>query len=549
MKDFSKEIYAYALRNAIEFGSAEPGKILPKLFQHGLDKKDIKKIMPQIQEIVKKVNSLDKDGRQREFSLLDNVVKVREEKEKDLPELPNAGKGIITRIPPEPSKYLHLGHALSFLLNYLYAKKYDGKCLIRFEDANPEKVSKEYVDAMLDDINNYLGIKSESIRYVSDDIPLLYNYAEKLISQDKAYMCFCDRETMQELRHSGKECAHRKTSAKDNLKEWKQFLAGKYKEGEAVLRIKGDMKHTNHVMRDSALFRMIDKPHFRQKDKYKVWPLYDFYNPIEDSLMGITHVLRTNEFEQRVPLQDLIKDLLGLKKQTVVQYGRFSVIDATTKGREIRELIESGEYIGWDDPRLMTLRALRRRGIRKDVLYELVKQIGLSKYEVHLDFDMIAAISRKLIDADTERYYFVEDPVELEIEKKPKLKSVKIPIHPDKEDTRNLDVGEIFISEKDLKEFKGKEVRLLHLFNVKLPVKGNKAVFTSMENKPIPKIQWVSSYTPTKILMPNAKWVSGFAEAGTKKLKADDLIQFERFGFVRLDAKKKDSNEFWYTHR
>ncbi|MBX4196031.1 glutamate--tRNA ligase [Candidatus Pacearchaeota archaeon] len=547
MKDFSKEIKAYALKNALEFGTAEAGKILTKLFQHGLDKKDIKNILPDIQAIVKKVNAMDNDQRGEEYASLGDIVKTHEEKEKDLPPLPNTEKGVITRIPPEPSKYLHLGHALSFLLNSIYAERYKGKCLLRFEDANPEKVTQEYVNAMLDDIKEYLHIKFDSMKYVSDDIPLLYTYAEQLIEKGKAYMCFCDRDTMQELRHSGKECEHRKINVKENLEHWKQFLAGKYKEGEAVLRIKGDMQHDNHVMRDAALFRMIDKPHFRQKTKYKVWPLYDFYNPIEDSIMGVTHILRTNEFEQRMPLQDMIKELLKLKRQTVVQYGRFSVIDATTKGREIRELIESGDYIGWDDPRLMTLRALRRRGIRKEVLYELVKQTGLSKYEVHLDFDMIAAISRKLIDKETSRYYFVEDPVELKIDKKPNLKSVKIPIHPDKDEMRTVEVDSIYISKKDLKELKGKEVRLLHLYNVKLPATGNKAVFTSLENKPIPKIQWVSSSVPARVLMPNAKWVQGLAESGIKSLKVDDLIQFERFGFVRLDSKKE--NEFWYTHR
>ncbi len=554
MKDFSNEIRAYALKNAVEFGKADAGRILPKLFQHGLDKKDIKNIMPEIEKIAKQINKLKPSEREKELENYKKYAKEREEKEKDLPEIDVSGlKEVVTRLAPEPSKYNHLGHALTFILNYIYAEKNNGKCLLRFEDTNPEKVSQEYVDNMKEDIIEYLGIKPDEIRFVSDDMEILYSYAEKLINIDKAYICFCDREKMQDLRHNGKECECRSKKIKDNLKEWKNLLEGKYKEGEAVLRIKGDMKSNNHVMRDSVLFRIMKAQHYRQGHKYHVWPMYDFYNPIEDSLMGVTLILRSNEFDMRVELQDYLKDLLQLNKQKIIQYGRFNVMEFTTKGRELREMIESGEYMGWDDPRLITLKALKRRGIVKESFYELVKQIGLSKHPINLDFDAIAAINRKIIDEKVARYSFVENPVEIEIENKPAIKSIELPRHPDTpEDTRELKIGKsIFISKEDYDKYKGNEVRLLHLYNIDLSNKKSK--FTSIQNKNIQKINWVGNHVKVKVLMPNALWKSGFADEGIEELSVDDLIQFERYGFARLDNIKKVGKEltyeFWFAHK
>ncbi|MEK6855708.1 MAG: glutamate--tRNA ligase [Nanoarchaeota archaeon] len=555
MKDFSKEIKAYALRNAIEYGKTDAGNVLSKLFQHGLDKKDIKNVMPEIVKIVNEISKLSKVEQKKEFEKYKNLVVVHEEKEKGLPEIDVSGlNNVVTRLAPEPSKYNHLGHGLSFLLNYLYSKKYNGRCLLRFEDTNPEKVSQEYVDAMKEDVLDYLDIKLDGIRYVSDDMDMLYKNAEKLIKMGKAYMCFCEREKMQDFRHKGIECGCRGKNTDKNIEEWTLFLKGKYKDGEAVLRIKGDMKSQNHVMRDSVIFRSLDFKHYRTGTKYKVWPMYDFYNPIEDSIMGVTLILRSNEFDMRVELQEYIKDLLELKKQQIVQYGRFNVVDFTTKGREIRELVDSGKLIGWDDPRLITLRALKRRGIQKEAIYELVKEIGLKKSQVNLEFNMIAAINRKLIDPIANRYSFVENPIELKIKGNPEIKEVEVQIHPNKKETRKIKIGEkLFISKKDFEQLKGKEVRLIHLYNFELGERVVKSVvngiWTSSDNKPIQKINWVSSGVSVKILMDNGKWIEGIAESAVQDLKEGEMIQFERFGFCRLDRKNKGNLEFWFAHK
>lgn len=549
MKDLSDIIMAYALQNAVHYGKADAGRVLPKLFQHGLQKEDIKQVMPLIVKAAKHVNAMKPEERVAALGNLAGLVKKQEVKEKDLPALDLKGlKKVVTRMAPEPSKYAHLGHALTFLINYVYAKRYKGRCLLRLEDTNPDKVSKEYAEGIIEDIRDYLGIPVKKIRYVSDDMPKLYAYATKLVKGGHAYMCFCAREKMQDLRHQGIECECRQFPVKIHVERWKSFLTGGFVAGDAVLRLKGDMQSLNHVMRDPALFRRVDANHYRHGAKYTVWPLYDFYNPIEDHLMGVTLILRSNEFDTRVELQDKLKELLGLKKQIVVQYGRFNVEDFTTKGREIRDLFASGELLGWDDPRLITLRALRRRGITREALYELVKQIGLSKHPVNLQFDMIAAINRKLIDPIANRYSFVSDPVKLALENAPAVTAAEVPIHPDHPEKKKfVPVKDIFIAGADYTALKGKEIRLLHLYNLRLK-DAQKAVFSSIEVQPLPKIQWVSEGVPARILMPDGTWRTGLAEKAIAKLKVGTLLQFERLGFVRYDGKNKGVYDFWFAH-
>lgn len=551
IENINEKMLAYALKNAVEHeGKGQAGNVLSSLFHEGLEKDKVKEIMPKINECVKKVNSMNLEKQKQELEKLINFVSKRDAREEgELPKIPNVIEGkIVTRLPPEPSKYNHIGHAISFLFNYVYAKKFHGKCILRFEDTNPEKVSQEYVDAMKTDVLEYLDIKPDDIRFVSQDMDLLYNYAVKLIEKEKAYVCFCDQETLRDLRHNGKECKHRAQSSKENLDYWKEMLKGKYKEGEVSLRLKGNMSSLNQVMRDPVIFRIINTPHYQLKDKYKVWPMYDFYNPIEDGLCNVTHILRSNEFEQRIELQDYIKELLNLPKQTIVQYGRFQVMDATTQGREIRELISSGKYIGWDDPRLVTLRALKRRGIVKETYYELLTHLGISKKSANLDFDMIASINRKIIDPIANRYSCVFNPVKLKIKNFPKIKEIEVKIHPLKQDKRKISLDDtLFISKEDFESYKGKEVRLMNLFNIKI-LNEKEAEFIGEEQKNIPKINWVSQGVDVDIMMPDATLKQGFADRAIQNLKVDDLIQFERFGFLRLDNSNKGKLTFWFCH-
>ncbi|MDP3882110.1 MAG: glutamate--tRNA ligase [Nanoarchaeota archaeon] len=554
MKDFSREIWAYALRNAIDFGKVDAGKILPKLFQHGLDKKDIRKIMPEIQKIAGEVNKLSAGEREKEFEKYGEFVKEKEEKEEGLPELEEAVEGkVVTRLAPEPSKYNHIGHALVFLIQYLYAKKYKGKCILRFDDTNPEKSALEYYRSMKEDLA-WLGIKWDMEILASNDMARMYKLAEKLINQGDAFVCSCAQEDMKELRDKMKACKCRKNSKEDNLGEWKLMLSGKFKEGDRILRLKGDMKSKNGVMRDPVIFRISYSSHFIQKDKYCVWPMYDFESSVKDSLDGITHVIRSKEFELRAELHANIVKLLGMKPPIIREIGRYQITGAETQGRVIREMIEKGEIKGWDDPRLVTVKALRRRGFVPEMFQELAQTVGLSKSSGRIDPTVLAATNRKIIDQRAARYSFIADPVELEITGTPAMKEIEVLLHPDKDEKRKVKIGhEFFISKEDFENLKGKEIRLLHLYNIKLGskvVKGKvKCEFTSSDVKDIPKINWVSFGVKARVFMPDGKWVSGVVDEGVWDLKPGAIIQFERFGFVRFDGIHNHLYEFWFAHK
>lgn len=548
----------YALENALKYkGQANPEAVIGKVLAANPElRKDMKKLSKQIHDIVKKVNAMTLEEQKKEYKKLSPKKVKKKETKKELPDLPNAVTGkVVTRLPPEPSKYNHIGHALSFLINYMYSVKYKGKCLLKFEDTNPEKCTLEFAKAMEDDILNYLGIKAKVI-YISDDMELMYKDAEKLINKDKAYVCFCKREEMQNMRHKGVSCRHSKS--KDNLKEWKKMVSGKYKQGEAVLRLKGDMKSDNHVMRDPVLFRINNAKHFRHGNKYCVWPLYDFENSVEDCRYGVTHILRSSEFgKMRNELQNYIKDILGCKKQTIVHYGRFNIRGAVTQGREIRKLIEEKKVSGWDDPSLVTLRALKRRGIVKETLFKLVNQVGLSLTQTNIDWSVIESINRSILDSKVNRYFFVHDPVRIKIQDAPKLKP-ELKLHPDnpKSGKRNFSTGnEFYISKNDYKKFKnGNLIRLMDCLNFE--VKGKKFVFHSKEHEKYKKkgkmiIHWLpsSDLVNVEVRMPNNEIKKGLGELSVKDLKEGDMVQFARFGFCKLDKIKQNKFSFWFTNK
>ncbi len=572
MEDIIRKL---ALENAVKYGGqANPKALVGALMKEAPQAKDdMKSTMDLINKVVEEVNGFAANEQKAKLLELNpdyekqkqEQKKERKEKAGELPELPNAEQGkVVTRIPPEPSKYNHLGHAASFLINYMYAKKYEGKVILRFEDTNPEKETQEFVDAMTSDVLEYLAISPDETVFASDHMEKYYEIAEQFIDESHAYVCHCPQETIAILRRENKDCEHRNRSVEENKTLWSEMKAGTLVEGTAVLRLKIDMQHKNAVMRDPVIYRLSYMSHYRQGDKYKVWPMYDFENAVEEGLCGVTHVLRSNEFDQRIELQHYISELLGFPKPEYKHYGRYNVTGATTQGREIRALIETGDYIGWDDPRLITLRALKRRGIVKEAYYELVKKIGLSKSKTNLDFSVIAAVNRSLLDESASRFFAVTRPIEIQVADIPKeLKEFSLSYHPHKEKgERKLAVTEnYFIEKKDNDGIPiGHIVRFMDAMNVK-KISENEFVFvsrsyeeflaTGAEEKAglihfIPKD---GNEVHAEIFMPDTKTLPVICEPNINKLNVDDVIQFERLAFCRLD--KKDENKkpvFWFTH-
>lgn len=544
-------ILKYALQNAIKFnGKANPGAVIGKVLAEKPElKSNAAALGKKISEIVKKVNTMPFDEQLKTLKELapELLEEKKHEKKHELPELKNAVKGkVVTRLAPEPSKYLHIGHAFSFIINHMFARKYEGKCILRFDDTNPEKAAKEYYKSIEEDLK-WLGINYDQKVIASNDMDKFYSYAEKLISSKKAYVCFCTQEEMKKNREEMKLCECRESPVENNMAEWNKMKSGKYKEGKCILRLIGSMDSLNAVMRDPVLFRIIKAKHPLQKSKYKIWPMYDFETVIEEELCGITHIMRSNEFgEMRIELQDCLKNLLGFRKQEVLQYSRFNVTGALTKGREIKELIDSGKMLGWDDPRLVTLSALRRRGIQPETLSELALEVGFSSSQKSIDWSLISAINRKLLDAKANRYSFVENPKLINIDNAPK-KNVKIQLHPDDEKRgfRKLKTSNSFLVADNIE--KNKNYRLMHLFNFS----NNKFISEHLDHSLGARlIHWLPAEgnIEAEVLMPDISVKKGLVEPNAKKLKVNDVAQFERFGFVRLDKKTPKKLYFRYTH-
>lgn len=552
-----------ALENAVKFnGKASSGAVIGKVMAEVPDaKSNMRTIKPKIDAILQEINALSPEQQKAELLKINpNHEKQQQEKKKEnkekrfeLPELQGAVEGkVVTRIAPEPSKYNHVGHAISFTLNYMYAQKYKGKCILRFDDTNPEASKQEYVDGVEEDVLKYLNIKIDKKMFASDNIKKYLDYGTQLIEQGRAYTSTQTPQQMSADRRAMKDSEDRNKSAEQILKEWNAMLTGEYEGGDISLRLKISMQHKNAVMRDPVIFRVIKSEHYKQGNTYNVWPMYDFESAIEDA--QVTHVLRSNEFESRIELHDYIRSLFDLPNPVVKQYTRANVTGAITQGREIRAKIEGKEFLGWDDPRLVTLKALKRRGIIPEVYYELAKVIGMSKTNSEIDFTVISSISRRLLDASAKRFFFIEKPVEICITNAPE-KTLELDMHP------RLDLGirtfavnqQYLLEEKDVASFKkGEFVRLIDNLNFKY---GDVSEYVSDEyNEFKEKGEKIIHFLPkdetvaVEIMMPDTTVVTGVAESSIKMLKVGEVIQFQRFGFCRLDAIENNVYKFWYTH-
>jgi glutamyl-tRNA synthetase len=458
---------------------------------------------------------------------------------------------------------LHIGHAKAVIVDSEYAKMYDGKFILRFDDTNPENAQLEFYDAQKEDLK-WLGVEWDEEYNTSDHLEKHYKFAEQLIKQGDAYICKCSLEKVKDGRFKGQACEHRSTSSQENIDTWKEMLSSSM-EG-AILRLKGDMKSANTAMRDPAMFRDIDTPHPIHGNKYHVWPTYDFAGAVEDSISGVTHPFRTKEYELRDECYFHLLELLKLRKPRLMEFARLSIDGMPVSKRKIKPLIEQGLVSGYDDIRLPTLRGLKKRGILPEAIKQFVISQGISKVESTASFGIVESFNRKILDPTTKRYFFVKNPMKLVVEKAP-TKEKTISLHPTENlGTRTIKTGKtFFVPKADMEKIKVGEVfRLKDLFNVKIKEK-NKEVFAEYAgDELIPdtaKIQWTTdSHVKMKVFIPQLLFeneefnpksleeVDGFAEEAVSSLKTGEIVQFERFGFVRIENKNKQVTGF-FAHK
>lgn len=527
-------ILKHALLNAVEHdGRANVQAVLGKVIAEDPSlKKEIKKVIPEIKKIVKEVNAMNVDEQEKSLEKF-SIKKEKKVERYGLPELPGAKMGkVVTAFPPEPSKYPHLGHAKAAVLNFEFAKKYGGKFILRFEDSNPELAKKEYYSAIVDGLK-WLGLSWDKIDYLSEFVPKYYKTIEILIRKGHAYVCLCSQPTIKAKRAAGEACSHRENDVNKNLQLWEKMLK-KFGEGEATVRMKINMIHPNTTMRDPSLVRIVKKAHPRTKRKYRVWPVYDFATAMLDVWEKVTHRVRSKEFELRKELQQHIQKVLGEKSPHIIEIGRLNIRGVPTQGRVIREAIARKQFMGWDDPRLTTLIALRRRGFVPEAIREFLISTGVTKAESVLEWSALEAFNRKFVDKIADRYFAVLNPVKISVDKK--IKSAVVPYHPEKNKKREIKVNPsaIYIEKTDYESFRKGNAELMYVGEV---------------HDETQKIHWVSEpNVKIKIVMPSGGINSAIAEPAVKKLKVGQTIQLYRIGFCRVDKTGKEI-VLYFTHK
>ena len=509
---------------------------------------------------------------------------------------------VCTRFPPEPNGYLHIGHAKSILLNYGLSQEYNGEFHMRFDDTNPTKEKTEFVDSIKADIQ-WLGADwKDHLYYASDYFPQMYEAAVKLIKKGKAFVCDLSAEEIREYRGTltepGKESPYRNRSVEENLDLFERMKNGEFEDGSKVLRAKIDMASPNINMRDPVIYRVAHMHHHRTGDTWCIYPMYDFAHPIEDAIEGITHSICTLEFEDHRPLYDwVVRELEYPMPPRQIEFAKLYLTNVVTGKRYIKKLVEDGVVDGWDDPRLVSIAALRRRGFTSESIKKFVDLCGVSKANSSVDYAMLEYCIREDLKLKKARTMAVLNPVKLVIDNYPEDQIEMLEVQNNLENpelgSRQVPFGrELYIEREDFMEepvrkyfrmFPGNEVRLMNAYFVtctgcEKDENGNVTVIhgtydpeSKGGNSPDGRkvkgtIHWVAAKTAVKAecrlyenlideekgvynedgsmnLNPNSLTVlkECYLEPSLKDAKAYDSFQFVRNGFFCVDA--KDSKE------
>ena len=557
-----KLVKIIALKNAVEHGGkAQLEAVISKLLGSRPElRKSAKEIMPEAKSLILQVNSLsavEQKAALEQLSPGESAPKQpAAQSEVKLPPLDGAMQGaVVTRFPPEPNGYPHIGHAKAAIIDEEYARMYGGKLILRFDDTNPLKEKLEYYDAIQEGLD-WLGVKSDITKNTSDDMELLHSYGRKLVENQGAYVCTCNQEKIHNLRSKGVPCECR-TDHSIALDRLPDFFGGAYEQNQAIIRFLGDMADQNTAMRDPTLFRIIEGVHPKLGNTTRVWPTYDFAAPVEDSVDGVTHAMRTKEYELRNELYFAILERLGLRKPSMIEFSRLEFEGIPVSKRKIRPLVDNGTIKSWDDPRLPTLKAFRRRGFVPAAIRKFVLSLGITLAETKPPFEALEAFNRKMIDHISPRLFFVRNPVAVKIDGA-KDSVVTLKNHPTDESlgSRQVAVGDtVYISGADSSALKdGEEIRLIELCNIRVSKMAQDSIGAELSSNEIKqsmkKIQWVAKndIVDYKILIPKELYIGeqfntnslevaeGFTESYASKLKPDTPVQFVRFGFCRIDG-------------
>lgn len=491
--------------------------------------------------------------------------------------------GIHTRFPPEPNGYLHIGHAKAFCLNFTTAEKYNGKCNLRFDDTNPVKEDTEYIEAIKEDIK-WLGFQWDGLYYASSYFGKIYECAVQLIKDGKAFVDDLSAEEIKEyrgtLKEPGKESPWRSRSVEENLSLFEDMKAGKYKDGEKVLRAKIDMASPNINMRDPVIYRISHSSHHTTGDEWCIYPMYDFAHPLEDAIEGITHSLCSLEFEDHRPLYDwVLAELHWPNPPRQIEFARLNLTHTLMSKRLLIPLVENGTVEGWDDPRMPTLAGLRRRGYTPESIRDFCDRIGVAKSNSVVDISLLEHCIREDLKTKVESRMVVLDPLKVIITNYPEDQTENMTIENSRETeslgTREVPFSrELYIERSDFMEipekkyfrlYPGNEVRFKGAYfltctdvikdeagNIKElhctydPQTKSGSGFEGRKVKGT--IHWVDARTAEKITVRTYDYLVTEQEDGTQTLNPDSLSICEAFAEPAIAAAKPGERFQFFRH-
>ncbi|MBN1941289.1 MAG: glutamate--tRNA ligase [Candidatus Diapherotrites archaeon] len=546
------DAYRYAIKNAFAHsGKAEIGAVVGKIMALHKDT-DLKKAMPDIIEAVKKVNLMSMEEIEKEFRKYEEGYELQPKPEREgLPEidLKKIGEKVVTRFAPNPSGAIHLGHARQAIMSHDLAKEHGGKFIVRFDDTDPKiKVPlKRGEEIILKDLE-WLGIIPDEVARASDRFDLYYRFMEKAIDIGKAYVCDCNNEKWKKMKEQGEACKCRDLDAKENLKRFGKMLKHEYKEGEVVLRIKTDIKHADPSLRDWWAARIVDKPlHPTAKDKY-VWPSYNFASAIDDHEMGVTLIIRGQEHSQNAEKQKFLYKYFGWKYPECVHTGRVQSDIGVLSKSKINEMAEEKDFLGFSDPRLATIDALRRRGFQPEAIRKIIIEIGLKTSDTRIEFKKLAEYNKKFVE-NSERIGFLRNPVRLDVEnsrmlevdidgRKYKIEQGAMQFAVDRKEIENAVAGETY--------------RIRNTYDVKILKQDPLQVFAEFIGKTsrkMPVLHWLlqDSSIDAQIFTPDGKML-GMCDDRILNKKAGDIVYLEKFGYCRIDAIEDTKVVLFWAH-
>ena len=549
----------HALHNAVTHNSVpKAGTVLGMLMgKHPEFRPQAKEMSAILNEVLIEVEALSPEERaEKLFELAPEMLsekKEKKEKVRGLRALKNVDeKGVVMRFAPNPSGPLHLGHARAAYLNDYYVRQYGGRYVLRIEDTDPRRVEPENYELLLDDIK-WRGINITETVYQSDRFDIYYEYGRKLIEIGGAYICTCDSEVFRDLKNSKKTCPCRDQSVEENLQLWEKMLNGDFPEGTVTVRVKTEIDHPDPAMRDFSIFRVVDHPH--PKIDAKVYPMMNLSVVIDDHLLGITHVIRGKDHIANTRRQRYIYDYFGWNPPEYHHYGRMSIGDVVLSTTAIKEGIKSGAYTGWDDIHLGTLKAIARRGIMPEAVRNSMIDIGVGQTDIKFSWENLFAENKAIVDPVSNRYFFVAEPVKCVVEDAPDM-TAKALLNPNDESKGARELvfkQELFVSESDLKGCS--MVRFKDLFNAEVSYEGSEyslkyagGLLEDARKNKAPIIQWLPAKDNLRctLLSPEGN-CEGLCERGVL-LEENNVVQFERVGFARIDSVKGENVTAYFAH-